>query len=153
MRQESLTALHTYVRSERFILDGLLADGEKLVAALFPLWAATKAISPSLILFPSEHLRDDAGETINGVVGLDLPEEGPHQTAIEQAVTRTKAYAFFYVRTAGASVRALLESPHGTRTWVMPLVRSADVLLLCAPQISNDVESLEILWHKGRGRA
>jgi hypothetical protein len=152
MRQALKTSALKYITSERFIHDDLLRDGAKLVEKLYDLWRKERKIRPSLLLFPSDYVIDDVGRGINGVISMELDKEPDHRRAIVQAVERTKAYAFFYVRTEGDEVRALLESPHGTREWVLPVRRSGDVLVLLTAS-SKDNQGLEILYSHKQGRS
>lgn len=139
--------------AEHLVHDSLLHDCAKLIDKLYEIWGREKTIRPSLILFPSEYIPDDAGRMINGVVSMDLKGEPDHEGSIKRAVERTLAYAFFYVKVDGNKVRALLESPRGTREWTIPIVKSGpDEILTQTVGIKNNEVTLGILWRSEAGR-
>ena len=142
-----------YITSERFIHDGLLRDCAGLIEKLYEIWGREKIIRPSLLLFPADYLKDDVGETINGVVSMALDLEASHRDAIKQAVMRVGAYAFFYARTEEHKVKALLESPHGTREWTMGVAKSGPDRVLSSSSYRDNVPGLGILWSSKQGRS
>jgi hypothetical protein len=139
--------------SEHVVHASLLRDCARLIDKLYEIWGREKTIRPSLILFPSRYLPDDTGRMINGVVSMDLEGEPDHEGTIKRAVERTLAFAFFYVRMDGNKVRALLESPQGTREWTIPIAKSGlDQVLTQTIGIKNDEVTLGILWAPTVGR-
>jgi len=153
MRQVFKDNAMKYIESERFIHDYLLTDCGKLVEKLYDFWKDEHCIQASLLLFPGDYVLDDVGKPINGVISMKLDGQPDHRRTILQAVERTKAYAFFYVRTEGKEVHALLESPHGTCEWTLPISRSADVEVLGTARKRIDSVGLNLLWSTNQGRS
>jgi hypothetical protein len=145
--------LREYITSERFIHDGLLKDGDFLVKRIFALWKKDRRLTPSLILWPSHAIEADSGAHIEDIISVNLPPEEDHKEIIKAAVDRTSAYAFFYVREQEGMVKALLESPHETRSWSIPIKRSADVRVLGKIASQDDKDCLGVLWVPARGRS
>lgn len=143
-----------YIISERFIHDVLLDRAARAVKKLPGLWKSDKRIDPSLFLWPSETIATDDGHDLTGVTIFSLPPtQEEHLALIQGAIKRTKAYAFLLVRNEGKRVRALFESPHGTRAWVYPVRRSADTWVLGSVTVTNDAETLNLLWSKKQGHS
>lgn len=146
--------LREYIVSERFIHDGLLKDGDFLVKRLYKLWKRDRRIEPSVLMWPSHELTADDGGKIDRLIAMTLPPEiEEHKSQLRAAVDRVSAYAFFIVRREGSEVKALLETPHGTRSWTIPIQRSADVELLGAATVRDDKDWFGLLWVPKRDRS
>lgn len=143
-----------YIASERFIHDDLLHKAQSAVNQLYVIWKKEGRIEPSLLTWPAETISSDKGEPIDSVCCLQLPEPPEERTpAIRLMVERTKAYGILLVEQVGDRVRALLETPLGTRCWTIPILQSGDVKTLGKPAITNNRESVGLLWSYKRGVA
>lgn len=143
-----------YITSERFIHDILLGRAYGAVKRLPNLWRSDKRIDSSLFLWPGEPITTDDGQTIHDVTVLELPSDyTEHADLIRSAIKRVKAYAFLLVRNEGKRIRALFESPHGTRAWVYPIKRSADTWVLGKLEVTNNQETLGLLWSPRQGHS
>jgi hypothetical protein len=143
-----------YIASELFIHDDLLFKAEAAVNKLYEIWKNEGRIEPSLLTWPAEPVPSERGEPITNVCCLQLPERFEERaTAIRLMVERTKAYGLFLVEQQEDNVRALLETPHGTRCWNIPIHRSGDVNVLGHPVVTNNRENVGLLWAPRRGSA
>ncbi len=143
-----------YYDSERFIHDGLIDKAQAAVDCLHEIWRENGKIDTTLITWPAENVRDDSGELIDGVCVMSLPEdESKHIRAISAGVERSKAYGFLLLEQKNNTVRALLETPHGTRLWTLPIIRSADSQYLGEAKITNDLECIGLIWRPQIGAA
>ena len=143
-----------YIISERFIHDVLLARALGAVKKLPELWRKDKRIEPSLFLWPESAVATDDGGSVKGLVIFPLPpDRAEHDALIKGALKKTGAYALLLVHNEGQRIRALFESPHGTRAWVYPLKRSADTWVLGKIEVSDDKETLGLLWSPKQGHS
>ena len=146
--------LADYIVSEKFIHDDLLSRAQSAVEHLYVLWKKDRKIEPSLLTWPSDPVASERGEIIDGVCCLRLPdEESERRPAIRLMVERTKAYGLFVVEQLEDHVRALLETPHGTRCWKLPIIKSGADLILGKYEITNDLENEGLLWSYHRAVA
>lgn len=147
-------SVHDYIASELFIHDDLLFKAEAAVNKLYDIWKKEGRIDPSLLTWPAEPILSEKGQPITSVCCLQLPERVEERTiAIRQMVERTQAYGLFLVEQRGDNVRALLETPHGTRCWNIPIHRSGDRDMLGQPTVTDNRESVGLLWAYRRGVA
>lgn len=147
-------SVQDYIVSERFIHDDLIRKSQQAVNKLYEIWKAEGHIEASLLTWPSEPIIDDEGKKVEGVCALELPEDREERhTAIRSMVKRTKAYGLLLIETVGAEVRAILETPHGTKCWIMPIQKSGDVKILGEPTITTNRENVGLLWAPQRAVA
>lgn len=107
-----------------------------------------------MLLWPSDDVRTDDGKEHSGVIYAKLPEdENEQRLFLQNAVGRCSAYAVFVVTRQSKEIVAILESPHGTRTWTLSISRHGDVLVLGKAQKQDDARSLGLLWVPQKGRA
>jgi len=146
--------LRKYIVSERFIHDGLIAEAKHLVKTTYGVWREKRTITPALILWLDHDIKADDGSLVRNLVTTELPDDTKeHHALIKSAVVKVQAYAFFYIRRVGAEIKALLETPHGTYSWTMPVIRSADVEILAPAKTSEDKDYLSILWTPKQGNS
>lgn len=143
-----------YFANERFIHDDLLVRAQATVDLLYKLWREDGRIDPSLLTWPAEPIVDDLGKKFEGVCFLSLPKQEHERTlVIRNTVERTKAYALFLVEQHNEVVRALLETPHGTRCWNLPIIRSGDAFRLGEATIHDNRENVGLLWSSHQAEA
>lgn len=137
-----------YLANERFIHKELCYRAQQSVNHLYEIWKKDGKIMPVLLTWPAEPIRDDVtGKPIEGICALDLPEPiGERVTSIRKMVEKTKAYALLLAEERNGSVKVILESPHGTRCWTLPIHQSADVRFLGEATIEDDKERVGLLW-------
>lgn len=146
-----------YYESERFIHDDLVQKAQATVDTIYELWKnKNKKLDSLLLTWPAEPIEDSAGITFEGVCGMELPEAPAAKSkAIRDLVRRTKAYAFFvadYIKDQNR-LKCILETPHGTRVWTIPIYRSGDVDVLGEAKVADDTECLGLIWQKNKGLA
>lgn len=143
-----------YITSERFIHDDLLQKAERAVNKLHEIWKKEGKIDASLLTWPSEPILDDNGQKMEGVCCLTLPDTSAEKIkAIRAMVRRTKAYALLLIETVDTNVQALLETPHGTRCWTLPIYRSGDTKILGEATVTDNREHVGLLWSPHRAVA
>lgn len=150
--EHPLVSLRKYIASEKFIHDGLVKDAQVVVERIYKIWKERRTVRPSLLLWPAQAVQADDGSLISHIVAADLPDDvSAHKDFMRAAADRVNAYAVLVVRKEGTAVKAILETPHGTRSWTIPIVRSADVFVLGRPTIKNDKDVLGIVWSAQKG--
>jgi len=143
-----------YYKSERFIHDELCRRSEQGVASIQQIWKEQGKIGPFFLAWPAEIVKAHDGTPIEDICRLELPEVKEEWSKLfQQAVELTKAYAILLCEQKEDGVKVILESPHGTRCWTLPIERHGDVYVLGKVNIKDDVESVGLLWRPNRGRA
>ena len=140
-----------YLASGQFIHDELVLRCNEVVAKLYDLWKKSQRIDPGVLAWPETTVMDDGGYPIDGIVSLPLPAETErHDSILRKLVERVSPYGIFVVRQEPHRVRAILETPKGTRTWIIPIERSADVYVLGATTIRDDQDSLGLVQKENK---
>lgn len=143
-----------YYTSERFIHDDLVNKAQHTVDFLFTLWRKEGKIAPVLLTWPAEPIKDDSGNSIDDLCGMELPTgDGAKRDAILHMVERTKAYALLLVEPFVEQLKVILETPHGTKAWSIPIHWSGDVKVLGTPKVTIDQEFVGLLWRPQKGEA
>lgn len=143
----------SYVTSERFIHDDLRRYCATSIETLYTIWKKDKRVDPLLLTWPSIPIEDDEGRPIKDVCACELPKDAlARRDMIRKMVDRTKAYALFLVEERVEMVKAILESAHGTRSWTLPVRRSADVRVLGKPAVKDNVDFVGLLWSPIQGK-
>lgn len=142
-----------YIISERFIHDELLRRAEAAVAQLTTLWKKHRLIEASILIWPADTVRTDDGQPHEGLIYGELPPETERPAYLKKVAERWKPYALLVIEQKGSLVKAIFESPHGTRTWTMSIAKHGDVRVLGTAKIQDDVESLGLLWSPKQGRS
>ena len=139
-----------YYTSERFIHDELARRAESGFSGLYTAWKTHRKIEPFIIAWPSDSVTAENGKEITGPCVMILPpDKGRWQEFMLKAIELVTAYGLLLVEQREKDVRAIFESQHGTRCWTMPIVRSGDVDILKAPEVSDNTEHLGLLWEDG----
>lgn len=127
-----------------------MQEAKILVKQIYETWKVRRTVHPGVLLWPSKTLTIE--EARINLASHDLPEDATnHRKLLTEAVDFVHAYAFFYFRREGSEIKAILESPHGTASWVIPIVRSADVEILKAASMKTDKDFMAILWTPKQG--
>lgn len=143
-----------YYSSERFIHDDLVIKAQKTIDLFYELWKESGRIDPILLTWPAEVIKDDNGEPIEGCCGLQLPEKKTERlTYIKKWVERTKAYALFVAENEGDRIKAILETPNGTRTWTIPIKKSGVDFVLGEAIVKDNTECVGLIWRPSKGSA
>lgn len=133
--------------SERFIHDELARRAEEGLPALYRVWKKRKKITPFVIAWPSDTVYTEKGTPIDGPCVLELPQDRSLWKALLAEVARVVgAYGILRVVQREEDVQAIFETRHGAKCWTMPIVRSGDVNILKEPVVTEDQESLGLLW-------
>lgn len=143
-----------YYTSERFIHDELVKRAGAGILGLFEAWKCDGYIDPFVLGWPTEPVLDDKDAPVSEACILQL-EEGRDSWSrdLSKFSQMIKAYALLFVEQTEDSVLAILESPHGTKSWTIPIHRSGDQEVLGSPKIEVDVRSIGLLWSAKRGTA
>jgi hypothetical protein len=140
--------------SERFIHMDLTRLAEAGIKSLYETWKTEKKISPFLITWPGEAVMTDDGVAITGPCHMEMPvDKSKWNDMIVNAIKRTSAYAILLVEQRDSDVRAILESPHGSKCWTIPIVKSGDALILGKQDVTTDKEHLGLLWSPKNSRS
>ncbi len=138
--------LREYIVSEKFIWDDLIAKGEEAVRKVREQWRRSKTMPRMLIAWPSQFLHGSDGSTITDVVSFAIPDGVPTFRAAVELAREAKAYALLLVEQDKDAVKVILESHHGSRSWVLPIRRHGDVDVLEKEEAATDTESIGVLW-------
>lgn len=143
-----------YIRSERFLHDSLLRRAENMVEEVVHLWQAHRTVTELAFAWPSRMIFSDAGVPIDGLISMQLPERGAkREAALQHLVLRTQAYGLFVIEALGNTVKVFFETPHGARVWSFRVRQSMDLKVLSRPTVSDDTESIGLLWKKDSAKA
>lgn len=143
-----------HLASERFIHDDLLKQAEHGIKSLYKSWKKDKHIAPFLLTWPAEAVSAYDGRIVNDICRLELPENrNVWQKLLREAVTITKAYAILLCEQKDTEVTVLLESPHGTRSWRVPIETRGVVKALGKPSYKDNVDSVGLLWRPLQAKA
>jgi len=120
-----------YITSEQFIHDDLMLRCSAVMEDVYRLWKRDKRIDAGILAWPDHDVPDDDGRPIAGIIRMQLPEDPKRQQgAIRNLIRRVDPYGIFIIRQEPGRIYAVLETPKGTRTWTIPIERSADVRVL-----------------------
>lgn len=136
-----------YYTSERFIWDHLKMKAANGLPGIYATWKSQGRIEPFIVAWPSEPILDDSGIPIQDTCVMDLPEDmSMKPSTIVEFARKTKAYALLLTEQVGEEVRVILESHHGTQSWIIPILTSADVRVLGNPRAQSDTHRIGVLW-------
>lgn len=107
--------------------------------------------NPALMFWPKENVKADDGTTIKRVVAMDLDEEDTKNVLVPMraGAERTRAYALLFIDPQQEQVKAVLETPHGTETWIMKKEYHGDVFVLKDPVRESNVDGFGVFWTQG----
>lgn len=152
----SLMANLAYYTSERFIWDSLIHTVEKVgISTLYDSWRRRKKIEPFIITWPASIIsvekRDNtikiAGPCIRDLTG----EKSEWRRQMVEAIKLTNAYAIVLVQQRADAVFLILESHHGVKNWLLPIVRSGDTNALGPVRSPDgDQEPIGLLWSSAK---
>lgn len=110
------------------------------------MWRESKRIHPSLLIWVKDAVKTTDGADFTGVVFTPLPEAtGERWGAIANAVEKCGGFAILVTEQLDDRVRMIFESPHGTRTWSIPIKDHGGVQVLGVPTTADDVELVGVL--------
>jgi hypothetical protein len=131
---------------EAFIWDDLISRGSVAVDQVRKLWRKERYVPRMAFSWPSEHLPTKDGKIITHIVSFAIPRGMSTFDGVLLLAKRTKAYAVLLIEKQNDTLDVLLESPHGTRSWALPIRRHGDVDVLEKEKASKDARYLGILW-------
>lgn len=136
-----------YFASGRHIHDELCKRCLPAVNSLYDAWRTDKRIHTSLLLWPSESVRNQHGDPFSGVIFHAIDGSvGTRVAEVTRAAKACDAYALLLVEQLDDAVRAIFESEHGTRTWRLPIKNHGDVQVLGRPIVRDNAESIGVRW-------
>lgn len=137
----------TYIGTEQFIHDELVARCLNTVDQMKELWRGFKRIHPTLLIWPADSVRTTTKERFSGVIFTELPDDpAARRSAIIDAAKRCNAYGLLLTEQLEHDVRLIFESESGTRTWRFPIKNHGDVQVLGEPVSKVNTESIGIRW-------
>lgn len=143
-----------YITSENSIHEGLLEESKAMVEHIYTVWSTQKKMPALAFTWPATTVFSDDGIPIDRIVSLTLPDESEERSkALRYMVERTKAYGLFVIDPKDDEIKAVLETPHGSRSWTIKVRRSGDVKILSRPTVQDNVESIGLLWRRSVGTA
>ena len=135
-----------YLASGQFIHDDIMLRCSGVVQEFYNLWREDRKIDPGVLAWPSTDVPADDGQMINSVVRMQLPpEREKHKDLLRKLAARISPYGIFVFWQEPKRVVAILETPKGTRTWTIPIERSADILVLGKTQTKDNEDSLGLV--------
>jgi hypothetical protein len=124
----------------------LLELAARVIPTVLDLWREHKSIEPTLLLWPTRVITARTGEPVT-LVTVDLPTDAAQRRPkILEAAKACDAYGLLLTEQLEDSVRMILESKHGTRTWRFPIKRHGDVCILGQPSYRDNSESIGVRW-------
>lgn len=135
------------VATERFIHNTLKVEVRQILDKIMPVWRPKGERLPTvLVAWPREHIKDDAGQVINGRVLLETDERDPAKLAaiIAKFVARTKAFGVLVVQDFESGLESLLETPLGASWWLIDDHSGTRRITH-----EDDRKTLGILYHRG----
>jgi len=130
-----------YITSGRFIHDALVARVLDALKTLPSSMHATGRIEPFVLLWP----KNEADGEHYDIVLLEL-SEGFTLNTLRAAATRVDAYGLCIVKPTQSGAQALLETPHGTRTWNYKREYRGGSNVLELEGTETDKDFLGIFW-------
>lgn len=141
-----------YYTSELFIHDELLKVAASGVDGIYEVWKSAGSLNSFVIGWPSERLLGDDGTPLEDAVVKELPDDrSSWSQELTEFAARTKAYALMLAEKKRERILVIFESPHGTRSWTIPIHRSGDREVLGSKQVADDTHSIGLLWNRRRG--
>lgn len=130
-----------YVTSERFIHDSIVESvTDNALPTLYKSWSRDQKIDPFFVAWPMS--RVDPCQ-------LNLSKDKSTWVGTMcELIEATHAYAILLTETVGDKLRVIFESPHGTRCWTFPIKDYGNITGLGKPTVSDDKESIGILWRR-----
>jgi len=142
------------ITSELFIHKTLLVEAEAMTEYIYEAWKETKGHLPCLgFAWPSEHLHTKEGIIKHLVTTTFQSSPTNRAQELRDFVRLSKAYALFVIEQHDDYVKAIFESMHGSRAWTLKIARHGDSKVLSRPTVSDDLESIGLLWKKNGGSA
>jgi hypothetical protein len=141
----------SYITSERFIHDDLVLEAEMGLGSLYETWAKQSHVSPFLLVWPSHPVMFHGHKT-ESVLPFDLPEDRSKWDAeLRRIATETCAYGVLLVEQRDKTILVIFESPHGTKSWRIPVCDHGNVNVLGDPVELVDTDSIGLLWAPQHG--
>jgi hypothetical protein len=136
-----------YYTSERFIEDALIKRVETGIATLYDTWKREKRITPFVILWPADAVKDREGIEIEGPCLRELDADKTQwRRQLVEAIGLANAYALALIQQQDERVLVILESQHGVVNWVLPILRSGDIRILGRSKMQRGGEQVGLLW-------
>jgi len=130
----------------------LVRRSERMLAHVNNLWDGT-AFQDVLFTWAGEVVKDDKGNPVNDIVGCDLPDDrARHNDIALKMAMRTSACGLLRIRREDECIKAIMETPHGSRSWTFPLHLRGDRRVVGSPVVREDEDYVGILWRKDMGR-
>lgn len=141
-----------YYTSERFIHDELLSVAARGVEGLYTIWKESGDIEPFIVGWPAEKILDDNGVPLEDACVKELPRDrNSWSQEMTEFARKVKAYALMLAEKKDGSLLVIFESPHGTRSWTIPIHKSGDREVLGRKVVEDDKHSIGLLWKPNRG--
>jgi hypothetical protein len=153
-RLDSLSYAPSMTPGERYLHDLVLIEANKLLEAFVSAWYEKNGVSSVAVSWPSKRISADDGSTINHTVVMEMPNDRKlWADALLKLTTKTLAYALLRIDNNEEAVKAIVETPHGSRSWTLRKKYRGDRYILDRPTSSDDVEEIGLLWKRQKNLA
>lgn len=119
----------SYYTSERFIHDDIVREARGGLMSLYDIWATLSRIPSFAIAWPSVRIHYKGTQTERPVT-KPLTNPKTKQEELRLFAKTTKAYALLLVEEREKAVVVILETPHGTVLWTVPIEDHGNVRVL-----------------------
>lgn len=121
------------------------------LSSVYETWATKRRIDPFVLVWPSEPVNFHGKQT-EDVMPFDLPNDASRwPTFLRDLVKKTTAYALLLVEQREQAVVVIFESPHGTKSWNIPIKNHGNVNVLGEAKEKSDIDYIGLLWSPKRG--
>ena len=110
-----------YYTSELAIHDNIVEAARGGIPTLYESWKKQKGIRPFVLSWPSKDIVWN-GKVTDRVVAFDAPRNKSRtRSFLLEVKEKTAAYALLYWEQQAQAVVGILESPHGSVSWHIPI--------------------------------
>jgi len=141
--------------SERFIHTCLLEEAEAMVGYLPEAWRESKGHLPHIgVTWPATDIKGTDGHNKKRIISFFSDDDaGKRVNELLRFVGKTNAYALLVIDQHPKHIKVIFESMHGTRSWTLRIEQHGDSKVLSKPTVSDNKESVGLLWKDKVGTA
>lgn len=133
----------------------LMEKSEGIALEVLERWRDEQKLEPLALTWPEKPVESEEGKLVYGSVICQL-QRVPHSEwdkALREMVQVTKAFGLLLIERRDAQIRVIFETAEGARSWITPLQRHGDRLVLGETVVHDNVECIGIMWQSTRGSA
>lgn len=129
----------------------IYTHAEKSVGEVRKLWRANRRVDRMLMAWPSEFLQTESG-VITHIVSFAVPDGMAMFEGAVALATQAKAFALMSIDRQDNTIKIILESPRGTRSWIIPISRHGDIEVLEKEKAAKNTDWIGVLWRPSIGK-